>query len=244
MSPLKIEEKRRKTVGVWLLTLAGMILVNVVLGGLTRLTGSGLSMVEWQPLTVLPPLTDGAWADMFAKYQDSPQFQLVNDHMDLAGFKDIFWLEFIHRNWGRLLGFAFLIPFLFWNMMIGFVVYVHHTHPEIDWYDDKAAWAAAQPFVSTTVHLTFDRVLGVNVSALLHHIMEHTAHHVDMRVPLYHLAAAQKILETRLPGRIVIQRFSWRWYFDTARRCKLYDIQQRCWTDFSGRPTLARTLTQ
>jgi len=120
MSPLKIEEKRRKTVGVWLLTLAGMILVNVVLGGLTRLTGSGLSMVEWQPLTVLPPLTDGAWADMFAKYQDSPQFQLVNDHMDLAGFKDIFWLEFIHRNWGRLLGFAFLIPFLLfiWKKII------------------------------------------------------------------------------------------------------------------------------
>jgi omega-6 fatty acid desaturase (delta-12 desaturase) len=134
---------------------------------------------------------------------------------------------------------AFLIPLLFWNMMIGFVVYVHHTHPAIDWYDDKAAWAAAQPFVSTTVHLTFAPVLGVDLSAVLHHITEHTAHHVDMRVPLYHLAAAQKVLETRLPGRIVIQRFSWRWYFDTARRCKLYDIQQRCWTDFSGRPTHA-----
>jgi cytochrome c oxidase assembly protein subunit 15 len=112
MNPPKLEERRRKIVGIWLLTLAGMILVNVVLGGLTRLTGSGLSMVEWQPLSVLPPLTDGAWAEMFAKYQDSPQFQLVNDHMDLAGFKSIFWLEFIHRNWGRLLGFAFLIPFL------------------------------------------------------------------------------------------------------------------------------------
>jgi len=134
-----------------------------------------------------------------------------------------------------LCGFA--IPFLFWNMMIGFVVYVHHTHPKIDWYDDKTTWAAAQPFVSTTVHLTFGHVLGVKVSAALHYIMEHTAHHVDMRVPLYHLAAAQKILETRLPGRIVIQRFSWRWYFDTARRCKLYDIQGRCWTDFEGRPT-------
>ncbi len=120
MNPLKLDEKRRRIVGIWLLTLAGMILVNVVLGGLTRLTGSGLSMVEWQPLTVLPPLTDAAWAETFAKYQESPQFQLVNDHMDLAGFKNIFWLEFIHRNWGRLLGFAFLIPFLafLWKKII------------------------------------------------------------------------------------------------------------------------------
>ena len=106
------DDARRKMVGLWLLTLAGMILVNVVLGGLTRLTGSGLSMVEWGPLTVLPPLSDAAWAETFAKYQQSPQFLLVNEHMDLAGFKGIFWLEYVHRVWGRLLGLAFLIPFL------------------------------------------------------------------------------------------------------------------------------------
>lgn len=150
----------------------------------------------------------------------------------------IAWVAYVsHQSVWLLELCAFAIPFLFWNMMIGFVVYVHHTHPEIDWYDDKTAWAAAQPFVSTTVHLTFGRMLGIKISALLHYIMEHTAHHVDMRVPLYHLAAAQEILETRLTGRIVIQRFSWRWYFDTARRCKLYDIQRHCWTDFDGRPT-------
>jgi len=101
-----------RSVGLWLLALAGMILVNVALGGLTRLTGSGLSMVEWQPFTLLPPMSDAAWADMFAKYQESPQFRLVNEGMDLAGFKGIFWLEYIHRNWGRLLGLAFLIPFV------------------------------------------------------------------------------------------------------------------------------------
>jgi len=111
MNHLSIDERRRKIVGLWLLALAAMILVNVALGGLTRLTGSGLSMVEWQPQVVLPPLSDADWADMFAKYQQSPQFQKVNIHMDLAGFKSIFWLEFIHRDWGRLLGFAFLIPF-------------------------------------------------------------------------------------------------------------------------------------
>jgi omega-6 fatty acid desaturase (delta-12 desaturase) len=75
------------------------------------------------------------------------------------------------------------------------------------------------------------------MGTVLHHIMEHTAHHVDMSVPLYRLKRAQRLLEARLPGRIVIQPFSWRWYADTARRCKLYDIEAGCWTDFNGRPT-------
>src|SRR5579859_794262 len=116
----RTETQRRRTVGIWLLALAAMILVNVLLGGLTRLTGSGLSMVEWQPLNMLPPMSEAGWADMFAKYQQTPQFQQVNWHMDLAGFKGIFWLEFIHRNWGRLLGFAYTLPFLLfaWKKII------------------------------------------------------------------------------------------------------------------------------
>jgi acyl-lipid omega-6 desaturase (Delta-12 desaturase) len=132
---------------------------------------------------------------------------------------------------------GFVLPFLVWNALIGFVVYVHHTHPQIAWHADKAAWSAAQPFVSTTVHLWFRPLLGVDMGAVLHHILEHTAHHVDMGVPLYRLKRAQRVLEERMPGRIVVQQFSWRWYFDTARRCKLYDYDARCWTDFAGRPT-------
>ncbi|MDR3418086.1 MAG: fatty acid desaturase [Nevskia sp.] len=134
---------------------------------------------------------------------------------------------------------GFVVPYVFWNGMIGFVVYVHHTHPDIAWYEDKPTWSAAQPFVSTTVHLTFRRLPGVDTGALLHHIMEHTAHHVDMTIPLYRLRAAQAILEEKMPGRIVVQPFSWKWYFDTARRCKLYDYRARRWTDFSGHPTTA-----
>ena len=133
--------------------------------------------------------------------------------------------------WILLCGVA--VPFLFWCAMIGFVVYVHHTHAAVAWHDDRRAWSAAQPFVSTTVHLTFPAAVG----SLMHHIMEHTAHHVDMGIPLYRLREAQARLEHMLPGRIVIQRFSWRWYFDTARRCKLYDFAARCWTDYSGRAT-------
>jgi omega-6 fatty acid desaturase (delta-12 desaturase) len=129
--------------------------------------------------------------------------------------------------------FSVGIPFLFWCAMIGFVVYVHHTHVRVSWHDDRAAWSKAQPFVSTTVHLTFPFKMG----ALMHHIMEHTAHHVDMSIPLYKLKQAQTKLETMLPQRIIVQPFSWGWYFETARSCKLYDFTLRCWTDYKGQAT-------
>ncbi|MDI9334969.1 MAG: fatty acid desaturase [Cytophagales bacterium] len=124
--------------------------------------------------------------------------------------------------------FGVVVPFLFWVSMIGFVVYVHHTHTQVVWHDDKLAWAKAQPFVSTTVHLTFPLKMG----ALMHNIMEHTAHHVDMGVPLYHLKQAQAKLEAMLPKRIVIQPFSLAWYARTAKSCKLYDFKQQRWTKF------------
>lgn len=134
--------------------------------------------------------------------------------------------------WLALL-FGWLLPLVFWFHMMGFVIYGHHTHVRVQWHDEKAAWQRAQPFVSTTVHLTFPLRIG----ALLHHIMEHTAHHVDMSIPLYKLKEAQAVLEQLLPGRIIVQRFSWKWYFDTARACKLYDFTRQCWTDFAGQPT-------
>jgi len=130
---------------------------------------------------------------------------------------------------------GFVLPFLVWNAFIGFVVYVHHTHTAVKWYDKKADWSAAQPFVSTTVHLRFKPFLGIDMGRVLHNIMEHTAHHVDMTIPLYRLRRAQAILEAKLPDSITVQTFSWRWYFGTARACKLYDFERNCWTDFDGR---------
>ncbi len=134
---------------------------------------------------------------------------------------------------------GFVVPFLVWNALIGFVVYVHHTHPEVTWHDDKRAWAKSSPFVSTTVHLIFPYRFG----ALFHHIMEHTAHHVDMSVPMYKLKEAQNLLEESLPGHIIVQRFSLKWYFDTARRCKLYDFERGCWTEFVGTRTSREAAT-
>lgn len=94
----------------WLFLIAAMVAVMVGLGGLTRLTGSGLSMVEWNPHHVLPPLTAAEWQEAFALYRLSPEYRLVNAGMDLAGFKGIFWLEYVHRLWGRLIGLAFAVP--------------------------------------------------------------------------------------------------------------------------------------
>jgi cytochrome c oxidase assembly protein subunit 15 len=99
-------------VHLWLWSLCGLLLVMVLLGGATRLTESGLSMVEWQPLTVLPPLDQTAWQETFAKYQQSPQYRLHNTGMSLESFKGIFWLEYVHRLWGRLIGFALAVPLL------------------------------------------------------------------------------------------------------------------------------------
>lgn len=138
-----------------------------------------------------------------------------------------------HQSIPLVLFCAGIVPFVFWNFMIGFVVYAHHTHTAVSWYDNKIEWTAAQPYVSTTVHLMFRFQIG----RLLHHIMEHTAHHLDMSIPHYRLKEAQKFLEDHLPGRIVMQNFSWAWYFETARKCKLYDFKKRCWLDFSGTQT-------
>ena len=95
----------------WLVACAAMIFVMVILGGATRLTESGLSMVEWKPLTILPPMNDADWQTEFQSYQTSPEFQKKNSWMTIEDFKDIYWLEFIHRLWGRLIGVVFAVPF-------------------------------------------------------------------------------------------------------------------------------------
>ncbi|MCB2108519.1 MAG: COX15/CtaA family protein [Rhodobacteraceae bacterium] len=95
----------------WLFVCAALVFIMVILGGATRLTESGLSMVEWKPLTLLPPLTDTEWQKEFAAYQQYPEFIKKNSWMELSDFKEIYWLEFTHRLWGRLIGFVFAIPF-------------------------------------------------------------------------------------------------------------------------------------
>jgi heme a synthase len=101
-------------IAVWLLVVCALIFIMVVLGGVTRLTHSGLSIVEWKPLVgTIPPLTHADWQELFEKYQLTPEYQKVNVDMDLAGFQSIFWLEYFHRLLGRLIGLAFALPFVY-----------------------------------------------------------------------------------------------------------------------------------
>ena len=110
-APLAIEQ-RPEIIGLWLVILCAMVFVMVVLGGVTRLTHSGLSMVEWRPLTGwLPPLGESEWRDAFAKYQQFPEYRELNYAMSLNGFQSIYWHEYLHRLWGRLIGVTFVLPF-------------------------------------------------------------------------------------------------------------------------------------
>ena len=97
----------------WLLACCALVFAIVVVGGITRLTHSGLSIVQWQPVSgVIPPLNDAEWQAEFTRYQASPEYRLRNFDMTLAGFKAIFWWEYGHRLLGRAIGVAFLLPFL------------------------------------------------------------------------------------------------------------------------------------
>lgn len=118
MSPAKtscdLSPPHARGLARWLFLLAGMVFIMIAIGGLTRLTESGLSITEWKPIAgTLPPLSEAEWQDLFARYQQTPEYQHVNEGFGLEGFKKIFWLEYIHRLWGRLIGIMLIIPGLY-----------------------------------------------------------------------------------------------------------------------------------
>ncbi len=109
---LQKESDRDSIIAMWLLGVAAMVFIMVIIGGLTRLTESGLSIVDWRPVTGwLPPLNEEEWLATFQAYRATPEYLQINRGMTLDEFKGIFWLEYIHRLWGRLIGVAFVVPF-------------------------------------------------------------------------------------------------------------------------------------
>lgn len=101
----------------WLFAVAGLVFIMVVIGGITRLTESGLSITEWKPVTgAIPPLTEADWQAEFAKYKNSSQYVLMNAGMDLAAFKYIYFWEYFHRLFGRIIGLAFVVPLLWYGL--------------------------------------------------------------------------------------------------------------------------------
>ncbi len=106
-----------RLIAAWLLVLCAMVFAMVVLGGVTRLTQSGLSMVDWRPLTGwLPPMGEAEWQAVFERYRQFPEYKELNYGMGLGEFKSIFWLEYAHRLWGRVIGLVFLLPLVFFAL--------------------------------------------------------------------------------------------------------------------------------
>ena len=107
-----LHDSVRRGLAGWLLVCCALVFAMVVLGGVTRLTHSGLSIVEWQPLAgAIPPLSERDWTELFEKYKQTPEYRQVNVGMTLDGFKGIFWLEYFHRLLGRLIGVVYFLPF-------------------------------------------------------------------------------------------------------------------------------------
>ncbi|MFL6582814.1 MAG: COX15/CtaA family protein [Burkholderiales bacterium] len=116
---MSLNDHSRKPVGMWLLLCCVLVFCMVVVGGVTRLTHSGLSMVEWQPLVgTIPPLDQQQWQEVFNQYQATPEYQKVNRGMSLDEFKGIFWWEYFHRLLGRAIGLVFFVP-LAWFLLRG-----------------------------------------------------------------------------------------------------------------------------
>lgn len=109
-------DRQRKQVAAWLLTGCFLIFLMVLIGGITRLTRSGLSIVEWNITGSLPPMSRDDWVTLFDKYKTSPEYRELNAYFTLSDFKKIFWWEYIHRLTGRLIGIVFIVPF-FWFLI-------------------------------------------------------------------------------------------------------------------------------
>jgi acyl-lipid omega-6 desaturase (Delta-12 desaturase) len=143
------------------------------------------------------------------------------------------WAIVSHRSVVSLLLFGFVIPFFVWNCLMGFVIYVQHTHPRVAWYERKEEWTSNAGYATTTVHVKLKRPFD----GLIHYILEHGAHHVNMGIPLYRLKEAQARLSATLDERLNSEVFTWRYYWNTVRRCKLYDYARHVWTDYEGHVT-------
>jgi len=125
------------------------------------------------------------------------------------------------------------LPFLVWNWGMGFAIFQHHTHPRAVWYAGREEWDFFAGQVESTVHAGMPRWLEW-ISAF---IMQHTAHHVNWRIPLYRLAQSQRFLERAYANEIIVEPWRLIAVGETLARCKLYDYENHRWLNFKGRPT-------
>jgi omega-6 fatty acid desaturase (delta-12 desaturase) len=112
------------------------------------------------------------------------------------------------------------------------VVFLHHMHPQVGWVPTRERVDSQRMQIQSAVHVVFPGYTNL----VFHRIMEHTAHHVRPGIPLYHLSNGQTLLESTFP-EIIVQKWSLRYHVETTARCKLFDLERRCWTDYAGNRT-------
>lgn len=127
-----------------------------------------------------------------------------------------------------VLGIA--VPFALWNVIMGFVVFLHHTHPSIAWFQRRQDWQRCRAYLTATANVR----LPLGLDRLMHNIMEHNAHHLNPRISMFQLRRAQGLLQERFADEFRSYRLGWRSYWDCVRRCKLYDYANHAWMDFRG----------
>ena len=145
-----------------------------------------------------------------------------------------------HTSATGLILMACVIPFMIWNFMMGFTVYQHHTHETIPWTDNKHNRDQIGHQEDLTMHVKYPHWFKL----LSHTIMEHTAHHVDPRIPMYHLGKAQDKLSRIIGSDMRVVKFSVKAFITTMSRCKLYDYVSHRWLDFEGNPTSPALVVQ
>jgi len=138
-----------------------------------------------------------------------------------------------NQNVWLLLTLGVFVPFACWNAIMGFVVYLHHTHPEIAWFKKRHEWQLYRAYLTSTVCVRFP----FGIDRLMHNIMEHNAHHLNPRIPMYSLRRAQEVLTARFSDQFQTYRMTALTYRDCVRNCKLYDYANHAWLDFKGQVT-------
>ena len=221
VAPPRARRAPPAAVGWWLIACAALVCAMVVVGGVTRLTGSGLSMVRWHPVSgVLPPLGEDAWRREFDAYRASPEYRLVNRGMSLAEFKRIFWMEYAHRALGRGVALAFLVPFLAFVAMgaiprgmiprLAGVFVLGGAQGVLGWYMVRSG-LVDEPRVSQyrlAAHLSLAVVIYVYLFALALHVLDARSANrgaADGRGPVawLALAAAVSVFVTLVMGAFV-----------------------------------------
>lgn len=202
-----LSTKTKKYIKVWLGFTLAMLFLMVMIGGITRLTDSGLSMVEWKPLLgAIPPLNEQEWLSVFKKYQQFPEYQIVNHRMNLEEFKFIFFWEYFHRLFGRLIGLVFIVPYLFfffrkklnkkWNRRLLLALVLGGSQGLLGWFMVMSGLVDRPDVSHLRLAAHFSLALGIigYISFLIFELSNKKPGANPFKEPIAGLAKAKKVL--------------------------------------------------